>query len=194
MPQLAAVGRGALRRPAEVSIMTAAPRQSGSLRGSARPARSRPSPASSRRAGPGANGVPGHRPASAAASAASAAVDHRRPHAPAASSSSRMRRLVALSSTTRTGRPPAPRLGGSGAGASLAGGRERGGEVERAALARPRSRPRSARPSARPAATRSQAEAGAAVLARRRAVGLREGLEDRSAACPAGCRCRCRAR
>ena len=38
-----------------------------------------------------------------------------------------------------------------------------------------------------------QAEAGAAEPARGRAVGLRERLEDRRAACPPGCRCRCRA-
>ena len=37
-----------------------------------------------------------------------------------------------------------------------------------------------------------QAQAGAAVAARRRAVGLRERLEDRRAACRPGCRCRCR--
>ena len=37
-------------------------------------------------------------------------------------------------------------------------------------------------------------EAGAAVAAGRGRVGLRERLEDRSPASPAGCRCRCRAR
>ena len=97
-----------------------------------------------------------------------------------ASISCRMRRLVALSSTTSTGRPC------SESGASLdrrrrgmLGQAEAGGEVERAAPARLRSRPRSARPSVRPAGGDGQAEAGAAVPARRGAVGLGEGLEDR---------------
>ena len=65
-------------------------------------------------------------------------------------------------------------------------------EPERAARGRARSHARSRRPSARPAGARSPAQPGAAVLARGRAVGLRERLEQRAALLAARCRCRCR--
>ena len=44
------------------------------------------------------------------------------------------------------------------------------------------------------AAADRQPEAGAAELARRRGVGLREGLEQLAPSAPASCRCRCRSR
>ena len=54
------------------------------------------------------------------------------------------------------------------------------------------SRRRSRRPSARPAASRSPAQAGAAVAPGRRAVGLRERLEQARLGFVGRCRCRCR--
>ena len=95
--------------------------------------------------------------------------------------SSRMRRFVALSSTTRTGRrvqvggPASPAAGGRGLGLDV----EPGGEVERAAppgLALDPDPP--AHQLDQPGRDR-QAQPGAAVLAGRRAVGLVERLEDR---------------
>ena len=69
---------------------------------------------------------------------------------------------------------------------------EAGGEVERAAAADLALDPDAAAHQLDEPRRDRQPEAGAAVPARRRAVGLRERLEDRRAACRAGCRCRCR--
>ena len=72
-----------------------------------------------------------------------------------ASISSRIGRLVALSSTTRTGRPAQPPPPATAAG-GLAAEPQPSRAVKWNVLPRPaRSRPRSARPSARPAAARS---------------------------------------
>ena len=95
--------------------------------------------------------------------------------------SSRMRRLVALSSTTSTGRPcrhrrrrrPARWLGASASPKPC-------GEVERAALARLALDPDAPAHQLDELRRDGQAQPGAAVLARRRgAIGLAEGLEDR---------------
>ena len=80
----------------------------------------------------------------------------------------------------------------AGAGSGSVGDVERDGEMERAAGAGVALDPD---PSAHQLHERGrdrQAEAGAAEPARRRSVGLTEGLEDRRRACPAECRCRCR--
>ena len=78
----------------------------------------------------------------------------------ASSISSRMRRFVALSSTTSTRRSCRPtRPAGASAGAATSCALQRNGEVEGAALCRPRCRSRCGRPSARRVATRSPAPA-----------------------------------
>ena len=97
-----------------------------------------------------------------------------------------MRRLVALSSTTRT-RQAASRSGGAAAPAGPASRQaEPRGEVERAAPARLALDPDPAAHQRDQPRRDGQAQAGAAVLPRRRAVGLREGLEDRLPACRRG--------
>jgi hypothetical protein len=92
--------------------------------------------------------------------------------------SSRMRRFVALSSTTSTRRPPSGRRDSGGeAGRWCRCSAEARGEVEGAAA--PGSLSSQMRPPIMPRAARDgQAEPGAAVLARGRAVDLRERLED----------------
>ena len=111
-----------------------------------------------------------------------------------ASISSRMRRLVALSSTTST-RSPSSALGWR---RDRRRGRLRAADrrpaVKWNVLPRPTSLSTQSCPpiSSTSRCAIARPEAGAAVPARRRAVGLREGLEDLLAASRAGCRCRCR--
>ena len=109
-----------------------------------------------------------------------AAVDGGRPSsASAVSCSWRMRRLVALSSTISTGRPASMRL--DGAAVVRKRRRRRAGAVKwnvlpRAELALD---PDAAAHQLDERRRDRQAQAGAAEPARRRAVGLAEGLEDR---------------
>ena len=116
-----------------------------------------------------------------------AAVPVRSSHSP------RMRRLVALSSTTST-RIAGTRSRGRGGrrGSASAGTSNRA--VKWKVLPWPGLAldPDPAAHQLDQLAGDGQAQPGAAVLARRRAVRLGERLEDRLAACPAGCRCRCR--
>ena len=130
-----------------------------------------------------------------------AVVDDRRPWWPALLEQPRATRwLTGLSSASRTcsaprrrrrGRPPPPRPApAAGAPRPTPSGTR---EVERAARRGRRSRPQSRPPISSHQLRRDrQAEAGAAVLARRRAVGLRERLEDRCCLLRRRCRCRCR--
>ena len=100
---------------------------------------------------------------------------------------------MALSSTTSTGRPRS-RPGRAGPGRAGSGWTRRSGAVKWKVLPWP-----GVALDPDPAAHQldqprgdGQAQAGAAVPPRRRAVGLREGLEDRRLLLGAGCRCRCR--
>ena len=96
-----------------------------------------------------------------------------------ASISSRMRRFVALSSTTSTRNPSSAR--GFASGAALPGGLglvERRREEERAAAAFRALDPEAPAHELDEPQGNRQTQSGAAIAPRRRAVGLREGLKD----------------
>ena len=105
-----------------------------------------------------------------------------------------MRRLVALSSTTRTGSPQSCASADGRRAEPTAPRRptEAHREVERAPLPDGALDPDPAAHQLDQARGDRQPEPGAAVLARGRAVGLRERPRRSSPASPAGCRCRCR--
>ena len=102
-------------------------------------------------------------------------------------------RACALSSTTSARCPAGPRRGRQRAAVRRACGRSRAVKQKRAALARLALDPDLAAHQLGQLLADRQAEAGAAVLARGRGVGLLEGLEQLRASAPASGRCRCRA-
>ena len=177
----------------------APPATTGSRPGSAAPAsrdagsrsraRARPVRACAGRGSPGRTaGRRGPRRAPRAASAVAAG------HPPALEQLVRMRRFVALSSTTST-LPPARSAPTMAAGATVAPATSASmRQAERAALAGDPGALGDERAvhELRQAAADGQAEARAAVPARDRGVGLAEGLEQPARCGPAGCRCRCR--
>ena len=138
-------------------------------------------------------------PASSQRSASRRRLGGARHHAPLArSAASSTRRLVALSSTTSTRLPCssgcAPTKSRRRVRRQL-GERRLDREEERRALARPVALgPHASAHQLGEALADREAEAGAAVLARRRRVGLRERLEQPAHALGATGRCRCRAR